>query len=69
MTLPFCRSLSALNNHRPLNHLTNKHLTLYFLAELTPYHVEARYGDYKEKLAEIIGEKKVEEVYINPNIA
>jgi hypothetical protein len=36
---------------------------------LTPYHVEARYGDYKEKLSEIIDEKKVKEVYINPNIA
>jgi HEPN domain-containing protein len=23
-----------------------------FLAELTPYHIEARYGDYKEKLSE-----------------
>ena len=35
-----------------------------FLAELTPYHVEARYGDYKEKLSEIIDEKKAQEVYI-----
>lgn len=25
-----------------------------FLAELTPYHIEARYGDYKESLSEII---------------
>jgi len=24
-----------------------------FLAELTPYHIEARYGDYKESLSEI----------------
>ena len=34
-----------------------------FLAELTPYHVETRYGDYKEKLSEIIDEKKAQEVY------
>jgi HEPN domain-containing protein len=25
-----------------------------FMAELTPYHIEARYGDYKESLSEII---------------
>jgi hypothetical protein len=34
-----------------------------FLAELTPYHVEARYGDYKEKLSEIIDKNKAQEVY------
>ena len=34
-----------------------------FLAELTPYHIEARYGDYKENLSEIINEKKAEKVY------
>ena len=34
-----------------------------FLAELTPYHIEARYGDYKESLSEIINEKKAEQVY------
>ena len=34
-----------------------------FLAELTPYHIEARYGDYKENLSEIINEKKAEQVY------
>ena len=34
-----------------------------FLAELTPYHIEARYGDYKENLFEIINEKKAEQVY------
>ena len=34
-----------------------------FLAELTPYHVETRYGDYKEKLSEIIDGKKAQEVY------
>ena len=34
-----------------------------FLAELTPYHIEARYGDYKEKLSEIIDEQKAREVY------
>jgi HEPN domain-containing protein len=34
-----------------------------FLAELTPYHIEARYGDYKESLSEIINEKKAEKVY------
>lgn len=34
-----------------------------FLAELTPYHIEARYGDYKEKLSEIIDEQKAQQVY------
>ena len=34
-----------------------------FIAELTPYHIEARYGDYKESLSEIINEKKAEQVY------
>ena len=34
-----------------------------FLAELTPYHIEARYGDYKESLSEIINEKKAQQVY------
>jgi len=24
-----------------------------FLAELTPYHIEDRYGDYKERLSEL----------------
>ena len=34
-----------------------------FIAELTPYHIEARYGDYKESLSEIISEKKAQQVY------
>ena len=34
-----------------------------FLAELTPYHIEARYGDYKESLSEIINDKEAEQVY------
>jgi HEPN domain-containing protein len=34
-----------------------------FLAELTPYCIEARYGDYKESLAEIINEGRAKEVY------
>jgi HEPN domain-containing protein len=34
-----------------------------FLAELTPYSIEARYGDYKEGLSEIINEQKAREVY------
>ena len=34
-----------------------------FLAELTPYCIEARYGDYKESLAEIINAEKAREVY------
>jgi HEPN domain-containing protein len=34
-----------------------------FLAELTPYNIEARYGDYKEKLSEIIDEQKAQQVY------
>jgi len=34
-----------------------------FLAELTPYCIEARYGDYKESLSEIINEQKAEETY------
>ena len=36
-----------------------------FLAELTPYPIEARYGDYTEKLSEIIDEKKAQQVYRN----
>jgi HEPN domain-containing protein len=35
-----------------------------FLAEMTPYHIEARYGDYKESLSEIITETKAEQIYI-----
>ena len=31
-----------------------------FLAELTPYCIEARYGDYKESLSEIINNWSVE---------
>ncbi len=34
-----------------------------FLAELTPYSIEARYGDYKEGLSEIINEQKARHVY------
>ena len=34
-----------------------------FLAELTPYHIEARYGDYKEKLSEVIDEVTAQEIY------
>jgi hypothetical protein len=34
-----------------------------FLAELAPYHIEARYGDYKESLSEIINEKLAEQIY------
>ena len=34
-----------------------------FLAELTPFCIEARYGDFKESLSEIIDEKKAKEVY------
>ncbi len=34
-----------------------------FLAELTPYHIEARYGDYKESLSEIINARKAGLVY------
>ena len=34
-----------------------------FIAELTPYHIEARYGDYKESLSEIINSKKAQQVY------
>ncbi len=33
-----------------------------FLAELTPYHIEARYGDYKESLSEIISETKAKQI-------
>ena len=32
-------------------------------AELTPYYIEARYGDYKESLAEIINAERAREVY------
>jgi hypothetical protein len=34
-----------------------------FLAELTPYSIEAPYGDYKESLSEIINEQRAKEVY------
>lgn len=34
-----------------------------FLAELTPYHIEARYGDYKESLSEIIDETTANKIY------
>jgi len=34
-----------------------------FLAELTPCCIEARYGDYKESLSEIINKEKAKEVY------
>jgi len=34
-----------------------------FLAELTPYCIEARYGDYKESLAEIINAERARKVY------
>ncbi len=34
-----------------------------FLAELTPYYIEARYGDYKQSLSEIISKEKAIEVY------
>ncbi|MGA1840530.1 MAG: HEPN domain-containing protein [bacterium] len=34
-----------------------------FLAELTPYCIEARYGDYKESLSEIINQQKAIELY------
>jgi HEPN domain-containing protein len=34
-----------------------------FLAELTPYCIEARYGDFRESLSEIINERRAREVY------
>jgi HEPN domain-containing protein len=43
------------------NELTTEQFN--FLAELTPYHIEARYGDYKDRLSEIINEKKAQQVY------
>ena len=43
------------------NHLSSCQFD--FLAELTPYSIEARYGDYKESLSEIIDEEKAREVY------
>ncbi len=43
------------------NKLTSEQFN--FLAELTPYHIEARYGDYKESLSEIINGKEAEQVY------
>ena len=43
------------------NELTSEQFN--FIAELTPYHIEARYGDYKDSLSEIINEKKAEQVY------
>jgi len=43
------------------SHLNSKQFN--FLAELTPYCIEARYGDFKESLSEIINEQKAKEVY------
>jgi len=43
------------------NHLNSEQFN--FLAELTPYCIEARYGDYKESLSEIINEQKAKEIY------
>ena len=43
------------------NHLTSEQFN--FLAELTPYCIEARYGDYKESLSEIVNEQKAKEIY------
>ena len=43
------------------NHLNSEQFN--FLAELTPYCIEARYGDYKESLLEIIDEKRARQVY------
>ena len=43
------------------NELTSEQFN--FLAELTPYHIEARYGDYKESLSEIINDKEAEQIY------
>ena len=34
-----------------------------FLAELTPFCIEARYGDFKESLAEIIDKEKARVIY------
>jgi HEPN domain-containing protein len=34
-----------------------------FLEELTPYRIEARYGDHKGSLSEIINEQKAKEIY------
>ncbi len=34
-----------------------------FLAELTPFCIEARYGDFKESLSEIIDREKAEVIY------
>ncbi len=35
------------------------------IAELTPYSIEARYGDYQESLSEIIDADKAREIYDN----
>ncbi len=35
-----------------------------FLAELTPFCIEARYGDFKESLSEIINKEKAEVIYL-----
>ncbi len=43
------------------NHLNSEQFN--FLAELTPYCIEARYGDFKESLSEIINEQKAKEIY------
>ena len=38
-----------------------------FLAELTPYCIEARYGDYKESLNEIINKENAEKLFKETN--
>lgn len=43
------------------NDLDTEHFN--FLAELTPYCIETRYGDYKESLSEIINKGTAKEVY------
>lgn len=44
------------------NDLNNEQVA--FLAELTPYSIEARYGNYKERLSEIINEEQAKAVYV-----
>ena len=60
-TLPV-HNLNRLGDVAGIRHHLNSE-QFNFLAELTPYCIEARYGDYKESLSEIIDETRAREIY------
>ena len=59
--LPIHNLSRLVEKKKKKNHLNSEQFN--FLAELTPYCIEARYGDYKESLSEIINEQKAKEIY------